>query len=186
MSKDKIQLVGVTAFFIASKFEEIYPPDIKDFVIICDQLYHKRDIIKMELVILKTLKFELGRPLPLHFLRRFSKAAHADSKIHTLSKYLMELTLVEYDCGHWHPSMLAAVALYVARKILGESSEWTSTLRYYSGYTEEKLMPYAAQLCKLIKRSDKSKFQVISSVAVNTTNSNEYLSFAAMPQEILV
>jgi len=159
VSKDKIQLVGVTAFFIASKFEEIYPPDIKDFVVICDQLYHKRDIIKMEMVILKTLKFELGRPLPLHFLRRNSKAAHADAKIHTLAKYLMELTLVEYECAHWNPSLLAATALYITLKVLDASAQWTRSLAFYSNYTEEQILPYAAVLCKIIRRSEKTRFQ---------------------------
>lgn len=159
VSKDKIQLVGVTAFFIASKFEEIYPPDIKDFIVICDQLYHKRDIIKMEMVILKVLKFELGRPLPLHFLRRYSKAAHADAKIHTLAKYLMELTLVEYDCAHWNPSLLAATALYVTLKVLDSSSKWNPSLAFYSNYPEEHLLPYASHLCQIIKRAEKSRFQ---------------------------
>ncbi|RWS13150.1 G2/mitotic-specific cyclin-B-like protein [Dinothrombium tinctorium] len=159
VNKNKIQLVGVTAFFIASKFEEIYPPDIKDFVVICDQLYHKRDILKMEMVILKALKFELGRPLPLHFLRRNSKAAHADSRIHTMAKYLMELTLVEYECAHWKPSLLAAVALYVTLRMIGDGYTWTPTLEYYSNYSEKQLIPYAAQLCKVILKSEKSKFQ---------------------------
>lgn len=163
ISKEKIQLVGVTAFFIASKFEEIYPPDIKDFVLICDKLYHKRDIIKMELAILKSLKFELGRPLPLHFLRRNSKAAHADSKIHTLAKYLMELTLVEYECAHWKPSFLAAVSLFVTLKVLAQSEhsspKWSPTLQFYSNYNEEQLLTGASVLCKIILKAEKSKFQ---------------------------
>lgn len=162
ISKQKIQLVGVTAFFIASKFEEIYPPEIKDFIVICDQLYHKRDIIKMEIAILKSLKFELGRPLPLHFLRRNSKAAHADTKIHTMAKYMMELALTEYECAHWYPSLLAATALYVTIKILPEKLDWSSTLAFYSNYPEDKLQPYAVQLCKVIRNADKSKYQVIT------------------------
>ena len=32
VSKDKLQLVGGVALLIASKFEEIYPPEIDDFV----------------------------------------------------------------------------------------------------------------------------------------------------------
>ncbi|XP_054160200.1 G2/mitotic-specific cyclin-B2-like [Oppia nitens] len=163
ISKDKIQLVGVTAFYIASKFEEIYPPDIKDFVMICDKLYQKRDIIKMELAILRSLNFELGRPLPIHFLRRNSKAAYADSRIHCVAKYLMELTLVEYECAHWRPSLLAATVLYVTLRILAEtndlSEKWTPTLAYYSNYSEQQLMSFASRVCKVILKSEKSKFQ---------------------------
>ena len=161
VSKDKIQLVGVTAFFIASKYEEIYPPDLTDFVSICDSLYSKRDILKMEMTILRVLKFEIGRPLPLHFLRRNSKAAHADPKIHTLAKYLMELTLLEHTCSHWSPSLLAATALYVTLKVLADKpsvSVWTPTLAFFSNYTEQQLLPHAAELCKLISKADKSRY----------------------------
>lgn len=163
MSKDKIQLVGVTAFFIASKFEEIYPPDLLDFVVICDQLYSKKEIIKMEMVILRALKFELGRPLPLHFLRRNSKAAHADPKIHTMAKYLMEMTLLEHECSQWNPSEVAASALYVTLKLMGRDTpmaDWNSTLAYYSNYTEEQILPFAAVLCKNIRKAERGRFQV--------------------------
>lgn len=164
VNKDKIQLVGVTAFFIATKYEEIYPPDLSDFVAVCDQLYSKRDILKMEVEILRMLKFEIGRPLPLHFLRRNSKAAHADPKIHTLAKYLMELTLMEHTCSHWAPSLLAATALFVTLKVLADSptaAVWTPTLIFFSNYTEQSLLPFAAELCKLILKSEKSRHQNI-------------------------
>lgn len=63
---------------------------------------------------MQTLKFDLGRPLPLHFLRRNSKAGQVDATIHTLAKYAMELTLVEYDWAHVAPSKLAAAALAIS------------------------------------------------------------------------
>ena len=41
VSKSRLQLVGVTALLIASKYEEIYPPEVKDFVYITDRAYSK-------------------------------------------------------------------------------------------------------------------------------------------------
>jgi cyclin B len=41
ISKSRLQLVGVTALSIACKYEEIYPPELKDFVFITDHAYTK-------------------------------------------------------------------------------------------------------------------------------------------------
>jgi cyclin B len=41
VSKQRLQLVGVAALFVASKYEEIYPPELKDFVYITDRAYTK-------------------------------------------------------------------------------------------------------------------------------------------------
>ena len=54
----------------------------------------------METLVLKEPKFELGQPLPLHFLRQASKSGEVDVEQHTLAKYLMELTLIDYDMVH--------------------------------------------------------------------------------------
>jgi G2/mitotic-specific cyclin-B, other len=51
--------VGVSSLFIACKYEEIYAPDIKDFVYVCDQAYTKEEIFEMESFILLNLDFEL-------------------------------------------------------------------------------------------------------------------------------
>ena len=67
-------MVGVAAMWIASKYEEVYSPGAGDFVSITDNTYTKAEIRQMECQILKVLGFELGRPLPSHFLRRNSKA----------------------------------------------------------------------------------------------------------------
>ena len=73
--RHELQLVGLTAMFVASKFEEMYAPEIHDFVFMSDKAYTKNDILMMEYRILKALDFSLGRPLPLHFLRRYTKVA---------------------------------------------------------------------------------------------------------------
>lgn len=71
--KKQLQLVGVTAMFLASKYEEMYPPEISDFAYVTDSAYTTAQIRDMEMTILRVFKFRLGRPLPLQFLRRASK-----------------------------------------------------------------------------------------------------------------
>lgn len=55
--------VGVTAMLIASKYEEIWAPELHDFVYISDRAYKKEQILAMEKVMLNSLKFNLtGAP----------------------------------------------------------------------------------------------------------------------------
>jgi hypothetical protein len=44
VSRPKLQLVGVTALLIASKYEEIYPPELRDLVYICDRAYTRTEV----------------------------------------------------------------------------------------------------------------------------------------------
>ena len=96
VSKMQLQLVGVTAMFVASKYEEMYVPAIEDFVYMTDNTYTKSEIRQMEISILKTLNFMFGKPLPLHFLRRFSKAG----RVRTNSSYffIIKLQLIIVPC----------------------------------------------------------------------------------------
>lgn len=59
--------------FLASKYEEMYPPEISDFAYVTDGAYSTAEIRDMEMLILRVLNFKLGRPIPLLFLRRASK-----------------------------------------------------------------------------------------------------------------
>ncbi|XP_069046639.1 G2/mitotic-specific cyclin-B2 [Lepisosteus oculatus] len=151
VSRKKLQLVGVTAMLIAAKYEEMYAPEIGDFVYITDNAFSKAQIRQMEMLILKELNFELGRPLPLHFLRRASKAGNADAEKHTLAKYFMELTLMDYDMVHYHPSEVAAAALFLSQTVL-DGSSWTTTQRHYAGYSEENLKTIMQHLAKNVVR----------------------------------
>lgn len=158
--KKKLQLVGVTAMFIASKYEELFPPEIHDFVFITDDTYQKYQILEMEKEMVRALDFNLGKPLPTHFLRRFSKAAKASDVNHVLAKYLIELASVDYSTAHYKPSEIAAAALYISLYLFPLSSEdgnnssgqiWTKTLEHYTHYNVRNLSPIVQRLANVIK-----------------------------------
>ncbi|KAF3702295.1 G2/mitotic-specific cyclin-B1 [Channa argus] len=149
--KKQLQLVGVTAMFLASKYEEMYPPEISDFAYVTDRAYTTAQIRDMEMTILRVLKFQLGRPLPLQFLRRASKIYEVTAEQHTLAKYLLELTMVDYDMVHFPPSIVASAALALTLKILA-AGEWDVTLQHYMDYTAESLIPVMAHIAKNVVR----------------------------------
>jgi G2/mitotic-specific cyclin-B, other len=57
--RSRLQLVGVTAMLIACKYEEIYPPIVKDFVYITDNAYTKEEILEQERKMLVALDFDI-------------------------------------------------------------------------------------------------------------------------------
>ena len=53
IARQHFQLLGSASLFISSKYEEIYPPDVKEFVSITDDSYSKGQVLNMEMLILK-------------------------------------------------------------------------------------------------------------------------------------
>lgn len=93
--RPQLQLIGITAFFIASKVEALPSPSVHEMVFMVDNGYTAKQIIQMELYMLWELGFEMGWPGPLSFLRRCSKADSYDIETRTLAKYLIESTLMD-------------------------------------------------------------------------------------------
>eukprot|EP00094_Tigriopus_californicus_P004729 TCALIF_04549-PA protein Name:"Similar to G2/mitotic-specific cyclin-B (Patella vulgata)" AED:0.22 eAED:0.22 QI:236/0.8/0.83/1/0.8/1/6/328/454 len=180
LTTKQLQLVGVSAMFVASKYEEMYPPEIGDFVYITDKAYTESQIRKMEITIISSLDFELGRPLPLNFLRRNSKAGFVDAQAHTLAKYVMELSLVEYRMAHVPPSVLAAASLGFAMKVLDSSNAslvdlWTPTLVHYTSYTLEDIassLMAIADIVQSINTEDDNNAQTESGTSSSSSSSS--------------
>ena len=62
VSRSKLQLVGTCCMYVASKFEEIFPPELSEFVYITDDTYSRKQVIRMEEVLLKVVLFIGGDP----------------------------------------------------------------------------------------------------------------------------
>ncbi|XP_049895799.1 G2/mitotic-specific cyclin-B2-like [Epinephelus moara] len=179
VSRRKLQLVGVTAMLVACKYEEMYAPEVGDFAYITDNAFTKSQILEMEQLVLRTLNFQLGRPLPLHFLRRASKVANSDVEKHTLAKYLMELTLLDYDMVHYRPSEVAAAALCLSQ-LLVDGLPWSPTQQHYSTYDAAHLKPIMQHIAKNVVTVNrgKTKFQAVR----NKYSSSKLMKISLIPQ----
>ncbi|XP_071436072.1 G2/mitotic-specific cyclin-B1 isoform X2 [Pithys albifrons albifrons] len=158
VSKTKLLLVGITALFIASKYEEMRFPHIKHFSSVTNYLCSTFQIHQMEKTILKALGFFVGFPLPPHFLRRASKIAEVDSEQYVLAKYLMELCIVDYDMVHFPPSRIAAAAFCLSLKLL-DGCQLLPSLEHYMSYTESDLIPVMQHIAKNIVLLNKDVVQ---------------------------
>ncbi|KPV73230.1 uncharacterized protein RHOBADRAFT_4414, partial [Rhodotorula graminis WP1] len=145
----KFQLVGVTAMFVAAKYEEIMAPSVEEFVFMTEGGYSREEILKGERIILQSLEFNISSYCtPYSWVRRISKADDYDIQTRTLSKFLMEVTLLDHRFLRAKPSMIAAVGMYLSRRMLGGDwarpslslSPLNEAFVFYSQYTEVQLL----------------------------------------------
>jgi hypothetical protein len=95
----------VAAMLIATKYEEIYPPTVKDFIFMAKNAYSKNQILDMEMQILSSLEFEMTETSSYRFLERYGKIAKADSVVFYLAQYLLELALLDSKMNQYPPSL---------------------------------------------------------------------------------
>jgi cyclin A len=133
IGRGKLQLVGITALFIASKYNELDPPKVEDFVYITDGTYDKEEVLKMEALMLNKLEFNLMVVTILDFVNLFLKGINADKITQDMTNYIAELTLQEYNMLQYLPSMVAASTIVVSLATLSLPF-WCDALQELSGY----------------------------------------------------
>lgn len=165
--RSKLQLVGVSALLAASKYEEIYPPELRDLVYITDRAYNKQEILAMENDIVNTLCWNMTVPTVHSFLCRFLKAAHADRTMVQLACYVAERTLQEQSMIKYLPSTVAACAVYIARTSL-KRHPWSPTLVQYTKLDEPNLSECLSDIKSFIKDPEASQQQAVSRKYANS------------------
>ena len=79
---------------IASKYEEIYPPIVSDFVYITDNAYKREEILEMEEKMLKKLQFSIHFTSPYRFLQRFLSLKPASEMEKNFALFMLEGSLI--------------------------------------------------------------------------------------------
>ncbi|OMO53900.1 hypothetical protein CCACVL1_28253 [Corchorus capsularis] len=158
----ELQLLGMSAMLIATKYEEIWPPEVNDLVCIADRAYTHEQILVMEKTILGKLGWTLTVPTHYVFLARFIKASIPDDeKMENMVYFLCELGMMHYEIIRYCPSMVAASAVYAARCTLSKTPAWTDTLKFHTGYSEAQVLECAKLLVCFHAKAPQSRLQVV-------------------------
>ena len=116
ISRTKLQLLGTTALFIASKYEEIVYPCLNEFAKITDRAYEKEDILEMEKDILNELDYDITHPSPFRFFEIISLNYNFAEVEFFYGCFLMESFLISSNYTKYYPSIIAlAVVLLILR-----------------------------------------------------------------------
>ncbi|XP_054239980.1 cyclin-A1 [Indicator indicator] len=146
--RGKLQLVGTAAILLAAKYEEIYPPEVNEFVYITDDTYTKRQLLKMEHLLLKVLAFDLTVPTINQFLLQYFQRHEVCIRTENFARYLAELSLLEADPFlKYLPSQTAAAAYCLANYTVNRSF-WPETLATFTGYSLSEIVPCLTDLHK--------------------------------------
>ncbi|KAE8667600.1 G2/mitotic-specific cyclin S13-6 [Hibiscus syriacus] len=157
----ELQLLGMSAMLIATKYEEIWPPEVNDLVCIADRAYTHEQILLMEKTILGRLEWTVTVPTHYVFLSRFIKASIPDPKTESMVYFLAELGIMHYETIRFCPSMVAASAVYAARCALNKTPTWTDTLKFHTGYSESQLVDCAKLLAYFHSKAAEGRLQVV-------------------------
>jgi len=158
IAREKFQLLGISCLFLASKFEDIYPPDLKECLFVTENSYSKDELLKIEGEILSTINFQIKSPTPLIFLERYQRILNADKRMYYLARYLLELALIDFKFLKYTSSNLATSALYLSGKVL-KKNFWNEGIAKESKMKEEDVRICAKDLCFSLQNAGDSVLQ---------------------------
>jgi cyclin B len=161
IARKKLQLVGVTGMLIAAKFEEIYPPEVRDFVYITDKAYTKEEILQMEVLMLTVLEFSINCPTVCHFFERYHRANRCSEQHRHLLQYVLELTLPDFKMLRYAPSHLAAAATLLSNKLLKKQPSWPAAMVRNTQQSEVMVKACAKEMCGLLDLAERSPLQAV-------------------------
>ena len=137
------QLVSVACFFIASKYEDIYPPFAGELCDLSNRVFCPQDIFDMEERIMTTLDYHVSLPTANTFLLGYLKVAGASTNelVVNVAGFLLDGSLLSYALLKFLPSQLAAAVVLLACECTEDT--WNSTLVEFTGYSFETIVPVA-------------------------------------------
>lgn len=90
IKKSQLHILGVTSLLIATKYEEIYPPELKDLLSVSENKFTRAEVLAMEKTMLSSLDFNITSPTSYRFLERFRKLSSTanDDQLFFFAQYI--------------------------------------------------------------------------------------------------
>lgn len=161
IKKTNFQLLGSTCLYLASKYEEIYPPQIKDFIKISDNSFTKNEVIKMEFEVLSAINFNITQPSAFRLLEIIKFCLEIEEKTFYLACYILELTLLDYKMIKYDPILISSSVAYISLKIINRNISYKNNIIGLMNIDEEQLKSCSRDICFIMDGSLNSSFQAI-------------------------
>jgi hypothetical protein len=146
VARTDLQLIGAASLLIASKYEEIYPPEVNSFVYICANTYTRDALLLAERSVLLALDYKLSSPLAWHFLNWVGGRCRMQKEQLSLAQYFLESTLQEREFRGYPRSLVAAAALNLAGRVSRCDEGTLEQAAMESEYTMDEIAVCAKKL----------------------------------------
>jgi len=149
--RTRLQLVGITCLMIMSKFEEIYPPSVRDYVCVCDRAYSQEELLDTEAEILQALQFDLAVTSSLVFYRGMLPSLELSPKPSVFGEYLLETALLSENSFRFSNRELACGAIFLVNKIFKCKKTFSKDLaKLMINVSESRVKSCAKELYKIL------------------------------------
>jgi cyclin B len=155
--RNKLQLVGIASFYMCSKYEDEYPPEIRDMIFICDNAYSKQEIIDMEWNILSKFNFNLlYTPTIYTFNSLFSFFGLFEKKVVVCMMYLCNIYTLYTDFLQYNLSKIVSSTVAIAQDYTGCSDDniFSREMVFCSGYILDDLKDCIKTFYKIFSIKD--------------------------------
>lgn len=161
ITKEDYQLAGITCLWIASKYEEIYPPRTRNYIEVTADTYSVKDLKNMEGSIIETLGFDLNRTTALQLLEAMAEHSEATEtqKALSLCKYAIETALFEGLAKKHAPLTLVAAAMALSENAL--KFKWESRLAPSERVGKQELAECMKELCVAMQAGNKFELSAL-------------------------
>lgn len=144
ITRQRLQLLGITSFFIASKFEDVSPPDLDQLVYFCDDIYSREEITSHEAEILIMLDFNLVQIQPMDIYTSLLKSNKIQSqRIWSLGVLLLKTLLFFKHHCLFDPFQISVFAYNFSSQIAEE--------KYQQKFCE-RVQPYFQILVQTVQQ----------------------------------
>ena len=161
IKKERLQLIGVTSLLIACKYEEIFSPEIRDFVCILDRTFEKEDLMEQENLMLKILKFEVTFPTSLRYFEILRVELGIEEKYYNYGNYLLELCLIDCRFSRYMQAVIATTVCFFLLKIYYRIS-FRQFMGKYIKVKENEIKECLIDICFLIDNIDNSIYPAVN------------------------
>ncbi|XP_060798679.1 G1/S-specific cyclin-E2-like [Neoarius graeffei] len=163
--KERLQLIGITALFIASKIEEIYPPKLTELAYVTDGACLEEEILQMELIMLKALNWDLCPETVVSWMKLYIQMASVydftnllvpqfSQETYIQITQLLDLCILDIDSLEFKYGVLAAAAFChfisfeIVQKVSGLTWEAVESCVNWMAPIVETMMGYESAKLK--------------------------------------